>query len=847
MKSSLVKLIFTLGFFGIGVLGYSQTIMVKDRQTQEPLESVVIVDQELNSTITDARGAANISDLNSGDLLTVSRLGYQDYQLVNDSSQINIQVFLEQEPESLDEIVLSVARSEITRDQVAEKVNIISKRDIEFSRPSTGAELIRLSPGVRLQKSQGGGGSPILRGLEANRILMVVDGIRMNNAIYRSGHHQYALSIDPHTIERVEVTFGSSSVGYGSDGLGGVIHYYTKSPRLNADGYNNFTLNSNLSTADRQIINNVSLEWGFEKWGSLTSITYSDFGDIKMGSVRNHGFENWGLVPFYSRNNRDVFAPNAIINTDPLIQKNSGYQQLDVFQKFIYQLDTNKQLAFNLQFSTTTDVPRFDRLVETRNDFLRYAEWYYGPQKRFLLSGQYKFYSNWFFLNKGIITLGYQNVKESRINRSFTSLERNIQEEDVDVFSLNADFDFKLNKIHKFSYGFEATLNTVSSFALAYTIVYDENILTRPYDPGLIEITNSILDVPIIDIFGSRAIPSRYPSDYSYLGTLAAYANWVWKFNPKFSLNVGFRMNYVEVFAKWNDIANIDALLDQTRVINVVSSETVSLIYRPNNLTQWNFILSSGFRNPNIDDLGKIRQSGLDLLVPNNFLKAEYAYNLDIGMDKRFNQSNNFISIRAYGTILSRHIGRDQFQIITDESTEDENTILYNDQELRTIANKNLGDRYLYGATFDSRITLFKNLDLLSSLTYTEGVKHDTYGPLPSISPLFGSTKLEFNHNRFRVFLGLEFSDAKSPKDYSIGGEDGLEETPILQNLGDEMYLYNGTPSWMTVNFNSQVQIAKKASIKLGLENIFDIHYKPFASGISSPGRNYKIGLQYQF
>ena len=75
----------------------------------------------------------------------------------------------------------------------------------------------------------------MLRGFEANRVLLVVDGVRMNNAIYRSGHLQNAITIDPNVLERVEVIFGSSSVGYGSDALGGVVHYYTKTPKLNSE------------------------------------------------------------------------------------------------------------------------------------------------------------------------------------------------------------------------------------------------------------------------------------------------------------------------------------------------------------------------------------------------------------------------------------------------------------------------------------------------------------------------------------------------------------------------------------------------------------------------------------
>ena len=76
-----------------------------------------------------------------------------------------------------------------------------------------------------MQKSQSGGGSPLIRGFEANRVLLVIDGVRMNNAIYRSGHVHNAISIDANSLERTEVIFGPSSVGYGSDALGGVIHF----------------------------------------------------------------------------------------------------------------------------------------------------------------------------------------------------------------------------------------------------------------------------------------------------------------------------------------------------------------------------------------------------------------------------------------------------------------------------------------------------------------------------------------------------------------------------------------------------------------------------------------------
>ena len=150
--------------------------------------------------------------------------------------------------------------------------------------------MVGLSPGVRIQKSQGGGGSPVIRGFEANRILLVIDGIRLNNAIYRSGHLQNAITIHPNTIERVEVVFGSSSVGYGSDALGGVIHYYTRSPLINSEEKIKTQVSSDFSSANQAIINSISTELSFEKWASLTSINFSNFGDVKIGSNRRHGY-----------------------------------------------------------------------------------------------------------------------------------------------------------------------------------------------------------------------------------------------------------------------------------------------------------------------------------------------------------------------------------------------------------------------------------------------------------------------------------------------------------------------------------------------------------------------------
>ena len=212
-----------------------QTVTIVDAFSQQPLENVMVVNQDQQRyTSSNQEGNIDLGYFANNDLLSFQLMGYESVTLsfeeIKKAKNI-IPLFLDEK--QLSEIVLSVARTAEQSKKIAEKVTVINQKSISDQFPATGADLLLLAPSIRLQKSQGGGGSPVLRGFEANRVLLVVDGVRLNNAIYRSGHLQNAITVDPNSIERVEVIYGSSSVGYGSDALGGVVHYYTKTPKIN--------------------------------------------------------------------------------------------------------------------------------------------------------------------------------------------------------------------------------------------------------------------------------------------------------------------------------------------------------------------------------------------------------------------------------------------------------------------------------------------------------------------------------------------------------------------------------------------------------------------------------------
>ena len=816
------KLIVYLFFSSVLSLN-SQTVHVIDSNSGESIENVAIfyIDKT-KSVITDYNGKANIDEFNLLNPLVFQINGYNTLTKKLSASKQNFVIQLEQKVQNLEGVVLSVARSRSKRNKIAEKVNIINSERIKQSVIQSGADILELSPGVRIQKSQGGGGSPVLRGFEANRVLLVIDGVRMNNAIYRSGHLQNAITIAPHNLERVEVIFGPSSVGYGSDALGGVIHYYTKTPDINGSEKNKNEFHSDFNSANLSSVNNITSNWSFKNWGSITSLSFSRFGDIRMGQKNNHGFQGWGLTNFFSENTNSFYKETPTINPNSLVQKNTGYDQFDLFQKFRFKFSGQSYLSLNIQSSNSSIINRYDKLNEIRNGNLRYAQWYYGPQKRFLFSPKFEFFTGSRFLRKGSLTFAYQNIEESRIDRKFNSLSRSYQFEKVSVLSFNADFSAKPSEKITSSYGLEVLNNIISSNAFTRTLTVSNNEITS-------------LSSPI-------AIPTRYPSDGSYYNSAAGYINFIWDISDALSLNAGSRITYTDLGGTWNEEALVNSLLSEVSLNNWALTNTFAIIYSPLKKLRLNILLSSGFRNPNIDDIGKIRESAGSLIVPNPFLKPEYAYNLDLGLSFKSANGLNQFSLRSFGSIISRHIVRSDYTIFSDTSTNDPATIIYDGEELPTLANKNLGNRYIYGGSFESFIRFNKNLHTSLNLTYTKGNKSFKNGPMPSIPPLFGKYGLYYSSSRINAQLEWNFSNAKDPKDYSYGGEDGLGETPLIAENQ-----YSGTPAWNILSISTNYQYTKNIKFKCGLNNIFDTHYRTFASGISQPGRSLQLGVSIDF
>ncbi|RLK02942.1 TonB-dependent receptor [Tenacibaculum discolor] len=805
---------------------FSQTITVIDAETGKPVEAVAVFNKSKStSAVSDELGKIDISDFKKNELLTFTHVSYAQYQEKKSViKRNNYHVYLSKNSEQLDEVVVSVFKNREKTNRIAEQIAVVSSKEIEKLSPQTSADLLASVPGIKVQKSQFGGGSPVLRGMESNRVLLVVDGVRMNNAIYRKGHLQNSITVAPNLLDRTEVVFGPSSVIYGSDALGGVIHYYTKTPKLSEKGSeikgNTFL---RYSSANNEVTNVVSAELRFKKWASFTSIAHSNFGDLKMGEKRSHGFDDWGKVPFYSNNTNTFYSDRPVANSDQNLQRNTGYSQTDVLQKFYVPFSKNTDFKLNIQYSTSSDIPRFDKLNELKNGSLKFAEWYYGPQERLLISPQLIINPKKKWMDNGTITLAYQNIKESRIQRKFGSLDRSYRKESVDAFSLNGDFTIPLAENRNLGYGIEVTYNDVESNSYGKTLRVNDN--------------------NIIGFDGDFTVQSRYPDGGSSYLSSAFYVDYRQDINSKSTLNTGIRGTNTVLKAKWLDETFIDIPQNDIQLDNQSLTATIGYVYKPNKTWQLNTVLSSGFRSPNIDDVGKIREKNGKVTIPNTSLKPEHAYNAEIGAQKYFNNRKFRVGANVYYTLLNNYIYRESFEL------NGSSTIEYDGEDGAIVANVNKGTAYVTGATVSYQGKLHRNWNTSGFVTYTYGKTYDTNEPMSSIPPLFGRFDLSYVNNKFEGGANLVFNSKKDISDYNITeGIDNHEQTPIVNaNATEDIDKYYGSPSWMTVGLYGKFQFTKNIALQAQLSNLFDEHYKEFASGVSAAGRNISVSLLTNF
>ncbi len=789
----------------------AQVVTVTDQNTREAISEAVIYTRNGNTNvITDSKGKADITPLGNPDTLLVRHTSYGisvvPMSMVRaDKNQVKIGVRLIQ----LNEVVFVASKSADLRSNVASQVESISARQIEALNPQTSADMLTQSGVVFAQKSQMGGGSPVLRGFEANKVLLVVDGVRMNNAIYRGGHLQDIITIDPNMLERTEVLFGPASVIYGSDALGGTMAFYTRRPQLATSGdkldvTGNFM--TRYSNANNEKTGHFDINLGWRKLASLTSFTFSDFGDLRAGNLRNPYDTAFGKRYYYAERINGV--DSMMRNSDPNVQAGTAYKQYDINQKFYFAQSSSFQHLLNFQLSRSSDIPRYDRLSEfSGNGNLKFAEWKYGPQKRLMTSYQLKHFSrNGFIYNRGVFIAAFQDIDQQRISRRFRNNFRTDQLENVKVLSLNADFDKRLNGKHVLRYGAELTYNRVNSTATLTNIAEDT----------------------------TGKAGTRYPDAGSSMNSAAVYITHTFNINDKLTLNEGIRLSLVNLHAKWDDTTFFPFPYKEVNQQNMAPSGSIGLTWRPANQWRLHVLGSSGFRAANIDDIGKVFDSSPGtLIVPNPDLKPEYAWSGEIGMSKTISSVAR-IDVIYFNTLLTNAMVIKPFQLNGQDS------VIYSGTPSQVMALQNADKAVVQGVSAIFTADFNANFSFRSTFNFTQGrytdTDNDTIIPLDHIPPIYGRTGLVYKNKGLEMETWCAYNGAKRLKDYSPSGEDNLQYATVV-----------GMPAWYTLNVRAGYQFGKYVHLNVALENIMDQHYRYFASGVSAPGRNLVTSLRVKF
>jgi hemoglobin/transferrin/lactoferrin receptor protein len=346
-----MKFVSTICFLLLSQSAFAQFVQgeVIDNKSNLPIPDVHI--QWVNTsvgTVSDSEGKFQLTSLSGAHAVRISAVGFSTREIKIEDFSDTLRIVLEPSVMMLSQgVVVTAKRQDDLVSDVAQSVTVVSRELLLQNGPRTTPEALMNQTGVWVQKTNHGGGSPIIRGLVGNQILVLVDGIRLNNSTYRYGPNQYLNTVDPGLVDRIEAIRGSGSVLYGSDALGGVVQVISKTPAFSSH-------KTNIS-------------------GSL------------MGKWMSGGMEKSGRAELEIRSKRIAFQGGfseryfgeLIAGGDLGTLSPTGYNERAGDAKLLVRTGTSGLLTASFQQLTQFEVPRYDQVSQGG-----YSVYNFDPQMR---------------------------------------------------------------------------------------------------------------------------------------------------------------------------------------------------------------------------------------------------------------------------------------------------------------------------------------------------------------------------------------------------------------------------------------------------------------------------------
>ena len=706
------------------------------------------LDGPVSYTISsDDRGEFILHELLPGKYsLKASRVGYETYTVVFEfqvGQFLDFQIPIKEDLRSLPEIeVISASRRNTSNLKLPFASSILSKPSQSENIPRSTPESLSIIPGVFVQKTNHGGGSPFIRGLTGNQTLLLVDGIRVNNSTFRYGPNQYLNTIDPFSIDKIEVLRGSGSVQYGSDAMGGVIQVFTKDPGFSESTNFKGTVNARYGSGN------------MEKSGS-TEFVYSSSKLVFSGIL---GLKNFG----------DLVGGDTTGTQSP-----SGYRESDASVKVRLKLSKKAELTVANQFVQQHDVDVFHK-VRLENFKINKM----GVQGRNLTYVKLRMEQSSPIFKEINITGSLNSTIEERNSLKNASLISGLERDKVSTSNLSAEIFSVLNKYWTATSGLEYYRDKISS-------------------------TRSNMNSQSGSITMLRGL---YPNNSSYLNT-SLYSLHHLELG-RFNMEAGLRYNWLKASIFDQDIGQI-GVSPSAFVWNAGLNYTLKdhHVY---------VALNTGYRAPNIDDMGTLGIVDFRYELPSYSLKPEKSYNSELGY--KYASGRMSLGAALYRNKMIDLITRVQTTQLIDG--------------YKVYKKENTEEALIKGVEGFLEWQVDRNFTAEMFASFNHGQNLSKSEPLRRVPPLNGNISLKYKLTKLYVKGELAWADKQ---DRLAQGDRDDNRIPL-----------NGTPGWKVLNIYSGYTFGK-AHIRLSAQNLFDVDYRTHGSGINAVGRSLWMNVQYNF
>jgi outer membrane receptor protein involved in Fe transport len=783
---------------------------IADEQNLRPLigANIVLVNQP-QGTMTDAVGNFRLNWDQFPVTLRISAVGYVSKDTLI-TGPADLRILLSRSEIISDELIVSstrVADSDLKTRPIP--TSRVTPEHFSNQNQSSAPELLRSTPGVFVQQTTVGQGSIYIRGRAGRDVLYLYNGLRMNPSFIRSGQNQYFGSIDPYSIQSIDVYRGPVSVYYGSDALSGgvnispVILPFSGESKLggqiltqaNTGGNGEKTLNANLT---------------YQREGASLYLN---------GTFRDYDYYR---MPGNSNDPRWFPYTNNLENAD--------YQYYSYQAAARFRLAPNTQLSIVSFYSIMPDAPRFDRMImgySVENDPAPTA-----PRAAFdSNTSPLLFSSNSISLtisernrlfSTAKITAGYHHLRDDRRTVGFS---------DPPFYSTTlADRD------PSFTASSQQETEHNTSNQLLLSTDFKTPLSSRVLIKWGGDYTRDMTSSERLPAGATQQVLPRYP-DGSVYSSGGIFGHLNYSPHDNLGLEAGIRYSIAHANIPFEGTNTARGFDPYTKTFQQITGAFgLYWLFLPD----WALIsnISTGFRAPNIADLSELGVRRSDLFqTANTDLKPEKTFNTDLGV--RYNTETVQAEIIGYWLHYFDKIEQSRTGFIVNRDGERlrEDTNPQNSDEFNEISSFNAGFMNLFGVEFLVDVLISTNLKSGFTFNYTRGdvkMPDGSNVPVDRIPPVNGQFWISYE-----VVKGLVF---RPQVRYAL---DHKRLSP--EEYFDDRISKEGTPGFVNLQLNTTWETTDNFTVRLFADNLLNRSYREHASSLDGMARNVTLGLIYQF